>query len=112
MIHKDREYIVKRIEMKEELADKLVNYTWCGCNGWLYGDMAFLNDSFSPDGAQEYAVFRNGNQIESITFSWCTLDEAISFITELENGAGIDMGYTMPLIVPSEGHRCNLCAGG
>ncbi len=110
MIHKKREYTVKRIETKEELADKLVNHIWCGCNGWLYGDMAFLNDSFSGDGAQEYAVFRDGHQIESITFGWCDIDMAIRYITDLADGGGIDMGGTMPLIVPSEGHRCELCA--
>ncbi len=110
MIHKNREFTVVRIETKEELADKLVNYTWCGCNGWLYGDMAFLNDSFSSDGAQEYAVFRNGVQIESITFSWCSVAEAIRHIANLEEGQGMDMGGTLPLIVPNEGHRCHLCA--
>jgi hypothetical protein len=110
MIHNKREYTVKRIETREELADKLVNYVWCGCNGWLYGDMAFLNDSFSGDGAQEYAVFRNGVQIESITFGWCKLPQAIKYIAELEEGGGVDMGDTMPLIVPNEGHRCHLCA--
>jgi hypothetical protein len=112
MVHKNRKYTVVRIETAKELAHKLTQYTWCGCNGFLYGDMAFLNDSFSADGAQEYAVFRNGNQIESITFGWCTEEEALGFINQLFNGEiGEDMGPTLPLIQSPEEHgRCPLCA--
>lgn len=47
----------------------------------------FLNDSFSEDGAQEYAVVRNGRQIESITFSWCSRAEAHNHIDYLARWA-------------------------
>jgi len=74
--------------------------------------MAFLNDSTSPDGAQEYAVFRNGHQIESITFGWCSEAEAMKIISQLHNGEiGEDMGGLMPLIQSPEDHgRCSYCA--
>ena len=111
MVHKNRKHVVARIETAEELAYKLSQQTWCGCNGFLYGDMAFLNDSFSENGAQEYAVFRNGVQIESITFSWCKEAEALKYINELFNGAGEDLGAMLPLIQTQEDHgRCYLCA--
>jgi len=112
MIHDKRKYIVVRIETAEELAYKLTQQTWCGCNGFLYGDMAFLNDSTCADGAQEYAVFRNGVQIESITFGWCTEERALKYIRQLYRGElGVDMGSTMPLIQSQEEHgRCYLCA--
>lgn len=70
MIHKHRRYRVVEVPSATELATKLSEYTWCGCNGFSIGDLVFLNDSFSADGAQEYAVFRGSRQIESLTASW------------------------------------------
>lgn len=111
-MHKERKYTVVRIETAEELAHKLTQYTWCGCNGFLFEDMAFLNDSTCADGAQEYAIFRNGVQIESITFGWCTEGLALEFINQLAKGnIGVDMGDTLPLIQSPEEHgQCHLCA--
>jgi hypothetical protein len=79
-----------------ELSEKLTNHSWCLCNGFLFNNHLFLNDAFSEDGAQEYAVYRILNdrrvdgigdvlaiQTESITFSWIEDgEEAIKYIND------------------------------
>jgi hypothetical protein len=111
MMHSTRRYVVVDVAESHELALKLTQQTWCPCNGFRLADLIFLNDSTSPDGAQEYAVFRNGRQIESITFSWCTTEEAHRYIVGLLNGDGIEMRATLPTIqTPAQHGTCRHCA--
>lgn len=72
----------------KQLARKLTEMTWCGCNGFRLGDYLFLNDSTSPDGAQEYAVVHEPSmlQCESITFSWCSRAKALEYILKTIRG--------------------------
>lgn len=91
MVHESRRFSFVEVATAEDLAEKLTNHTWCCCNGFKYKDLFFLNDSFSPDGAQEFAVlqFKEPDiyeQIESITFGWCKQDEALKYINELFEG--------------------------
>lgn len=110
MLHRHRKFIVKSVDSKEELAKKLTEYTWCGCNGFELGGYLFLNDSTGPDGAQEYGVFRGDKQIESITFGWCSYERALELINEVLAGDFDNEDYgVLPQIVPTEGHRCHLC---
>jgi hypothetical protein len=94
MCHEHRVFCVETVPTVEELAAKLIGYVWCLCAGFqLAGspDTLFLNDSFSPDGAQEYAVLRRLNdrwcQVDSITFGWIrSLDKACRCIREAVSG--------------------------
>ncbi len=79
MLHKNRVFrVVNRashgnlITTPNELAHILYDHTWCLCSGFQIDHLVFLNDSTSPDGAQEYAVFDifAKKQIESLTVSW------------------------------------------
>ena len=70
MIHDKRVFMVNEVATVAELAENVTQHTWTLCTAFQLGDLFFLNDSFSEDGAQEYAVVRDGRQIESITFSW------------------------------------------
>jgi hypothetical protein len=63
----------------------------------------FLNDSFSEDGAQEYAVVRDGRQIESLTVSWMARAEAWADIDWLVHGGGGIMGLSMSKWRPLKG---------
>jgi hypothetical protein len=74
------------VDTPAELAEKLTQYTWTLCTAWRLGDLLFLNDSLSEDGAGEWAVVRDGRQIESITFGWCDQTRALEYITELISG--------------------------
>jgi hypothetical protein len=56
MVHKQRAFQITDVATFRELAQRLRWHTWSGCNGFRKEDWLFLNDSFSPDGAQEYAV--------------------------------------------------------
>ncbi len=72
MIHKQRRYRVRDVATPEELAELLVDHSWCLCNGFRLGGTLWLNDAFSESGAQEFAVIAeaSGVQVESLTVSW------------------------------------------
>lgn len=93
----------------EELAEKLTGSTWTLCTGFELEGVLFLNDSFSEDSAQEYAVIKAGHQVESITFSWCDRPQAERHIRTILAGAGVDMGPSRPKIDTSRRHSCHLC---
>ncbi len=75
--HKHRTWVVHPAESVEWLAEKLMNHSWCNCQGWSLGGYLFLNDQTSPDGAFEVAIVKPPGepdgpwwQVESITFGW------------------------------------------
>jgi hypothetical protein len=82
VIHSKRQYQVRTFDSLDEMCTKLFENSWCGCDGFRFGKLLLLNDAFSPDGAQEYAVFHDAcktdeceapskfMQIESLTVSW------------------------------------------
>lgn len=93
MIHKDRAYSLTIVGSFAELAEMLTKRTWTPCSGFVCGSLTLLNDAFSPDGAQEYAVIRAGRQVESLTCSWMDAGELLSTLETLDRGeSGIDMG--------------------
>lgn len=114
MMHANRVFSVSNVGTAEELADKLTNYSWCLCNGFRLGGLLFLNDATSEDGAGEFAVVEEATrrQVESITFSWCSKDEALKYINDLVGGEpGIDMGKISNRIENCSDHeRCRFCA--
>lgn len=125
MIHKDRAYSVRTAETADELAGLLSEMTWCGCNGFRLGDVLYLNDAFSPDGAQEYAVIEirgedaaawAGMQFESITVSWMDREELLKSIEEYgdpEERRRLYSGAAMAVPVRIARHPagpCYLCA--
>lgn len=87
MIHRDRIWCVVDRE-PEALAADLTAYSWTLCTGFRCRGYLFLNDSSSEGGAQEYAVVResDGQQVESITFSWCSYQEALAHIQDAVSG--------------------------
>ena len=97
MLFSNRHWSVINEESPESLAEKLTQYSWCCCNGFRLEDYLFLNYSTCPDGAQEFGVIYEPTmqQVESITFSWCSKDEALRYIKETL--AGECEPYTDPL---------------
>jgi hypothetical protein len=116
VIHHNRVFKVGEVVTDvARLAESLTQHTWTLCTGFqlITGPdtppLLFLNDSFSENGAQEYAVIRNSRQIESITFSWCSRAEAHNLIVWLAQGGGGDYGAVDVHLDPAENHRCHLC---
>jgi hypothetical protein len=108
MLHPKRLFQVTEVTSAEELAQKLTEMTWTLCQGFRLGELLFVNDSFSEDGAQEYAVFRGDEQVESVTFGWCKEARALELIRMFEGEANEHLGH-FELRLEREGHRCDLC---
>jgi len=111
---------VTSVESAEDLARKLTEMTWVLLHRVCHRSLLWLNDATSPDGAQEYAVaLRNDSdgsflQIESITFSWCSYDEALSHIQRTLRGEDDRNEWARPvqqtLQTAAEHGRCHHCA--
>ena len=114
MIHTNRVFGVKTILDIKTLANEMYHYTWTGCTGYRLSEYLFLNDSFSPDGAQEFAVYRISDgkfiQIESITiFSWSFSENHLEDVLTQAMQSQLNMGVYKLQIEDAEIHRCNLC---
>ena len=118
MWHSNRVWCVAPIESAETLARKLADMTWCCCQAFAIGDYFWLNDSTSPDGAQEYAVLkREGEkftQIESITFGWIEHSMILEAIQDTLAGKDDQHDFrqeVVPALETPETHdRCGHCA--
>lgn len=112
MLHKNRVWQIHEITSISELAEKLSKHDWCGCTGFKLHNYLFLNDSVVGSG--EYAVVNTTTlkQVESITFGWCTIEEAIGYITQTLAGEfNLSCGRVevKQLQTPIEHDRCELC---
>lgn len=110
MIHTDKVFQVVDVATIEALTTDLTEHTWTRCTGFRLQGLLFLNDSFSEDGAQEYAIVRDGRQVESITFSWQSRAEVYSTIAWLIGGGGDDYGAVKVTLEEPDAHHCGLCA--
>lgn len=119
MWHRNRRWQVSPVESVTILARHLTEMIWVLCQGFRFRESAylFLNDSTSPDGAQEYAVVkREGDdfpQVESITFSWCQPFEAERYIDKILAGdydrTTLDLIDPARIESPDEHGSCLLC---
>ena len=121
MLHRKRTHRITVVETAEDLAEKLTEHSYCGCQGFEHAGYLYLNDSTSGDGAQEYAIFRvdgRGGQIESITFGWCNRAKGLEYIRRITSGEfdrgelaestyGRESGFRLDR---AERHTCYLCA--
>lgn len=123
MMHSKRLWGVGSVPSPEDLAWKLTQQTWTLCTGFFcegHPDYLFLNDATCEDGAAEFGIIRGGLdakehiQVESITFSWCSLDKALLLIRQALAGEMDDGEFARPVqlrLEPVEQHgRCHLCA--
>lgn len=110
VIHAKRRFAVSVVESAEQLAEKLTEYYWTRCTGFQLFGLLFLNDSFSEDGAQEWAVYRAGCQLDTVTFSWCSRDRALEIIQNLLKREGEGSSGVLPRTEPADQHgSCPLC---
>jgi hypothetical protein len=112
MIHHHRTFAVGGIGSLDELVEKLTDRTWTLCTCFAYQGLLLANDSFSEDGAQEYAVYKDGRQIESLTVSWMTRASLREVLQGLLEGAYEELEFRPhhPLQTePAAEHSCGLC---
>ena len=123
MIHDYRTFRVKRYTDVDEMAKDLTGRTMTLCTGFEFDGLLYLNDSFSEDGAQEYAVVlpvgeerKAGIQVESITFGWLrgAPEKAVEYIRDCSryvkhpDMAPISVPITELRLEHPDG-SCNLC---
>jgi len=112
MIHHHRTFAVGVVDNLDELVEKLTDHTWTLCTCFEYQGLLLANDSFSEDGAQEYAVYKEGQQIESLTVSWMTRERLKEVLEGLLTGAYEELQFR-PIqslrTEPASGHSCRLC---
>ena len=111
MIHDHRQFRIQDVPTAAELAVKLTHHTWTGCTGFRFGAYLFLNDALSGDGSQEYAIIReaDGQQVESVTFSWLSTEEALTWLSGLNDGS-TSLGEYGRVNVQTHPHGpCYLC---
>ena len=124
MMHQRRRWCVSSLSTAEELAEILTQRTWTLCTGFYvqsHPRYLFLNDATHEDGAAEFGVVAGGMegphvQIESITFSWCTVAEALEHIRKTLVGEYDASSFARALDLagrldsPEQHGRCPLCA--
>ena len=109
MIHTNRRYGIVSVD-RDSLAEKLTKHSWTLCTGFECEGFLWLNDAFSEDSAQEYAVFKDGIQVESITVSWCNPKRFSEIVNELHGSKEhLRLNAKAPQIDTNHG-TCHLCA--
>lgn len=107
MIHHQRVYGVARLPTLAAIVDELTRVsTWTLCSAFEAEGLTLFNDAFSENGAQEYAVFRGDQQVESLTVSWMTPAELLEILREVAAGSGVVMSGPRP----STDHQSGTCA--
>lgn len=110
MLHHHRKFAATVVPSIRELTEKLTEHTWTLCTCFEYQGLLLANDSFSGDGAQEYAVYKEGRQIESLTVSWMTRERIQEVIEALLRGEYTEYGPIAPLHTEfASEHSCSLC---
>ena len=122
-MHRKRRWCCSEVASAEELARMLTERTWTLCSGFYvkgHDDYLFLNDATHEDGAAEFSIVhgRIGAdrhvQVESITYSWCSYEEALASVRQAIAGAydaAEFAGTVSPTLeTPAEHGRCPFCA--
>jgi hypothetical protein len=115
MIHTDRAFGITEVSDVKTLANQLFHYTWTGCTGYQLGEYLFLNDSFSEDGKQEFAVLKIDDgeliQIETITISCTKLTERLlELALTIAMDSHLNMGaYNELKLEDISEHQCDIC---
>ncbi len=119
MMHSKRTWCVAPVDSAEDLARKLTEMTWTLCTAFELEGYLFINDATSEDGAGEFAVVKRCGeasflQVESVTFSWCSYEDALEHIRRAITGQDDANDFAKPvtpqLESPEEHGRCHLCA--
>ena len=111
MLHHHRRFAVTVVSSMEELTEKLTQHIWTLCTCFEYRGLLLANDSFTEDSAQEYAVYKEARQVESLTVSWMTRERLQEVIEALVRGEyTTEYGPVAPLHTEQASeHTCGLC---
>jgi hypothetical protein len=114
MIHTDRVFGVMAIPDIKTLTRKMYHWRYNSCEGYQQGKHLFLNDSSSPAGDQEFAVFRVSDgkfiQIGTMTIPDRSFTEnhLKNLLVEAKKSKKMLKTYTLQIEDAAE-HQCHLC---
>ncbi len=114
--HDYRRWKYEDVSDMEDLAKRLTSHIVTLCTGYRHRGYFYLNDAIHEEGAGEYAIVRESDlrQVESITFSWCTVEQALGYIQEVSSGTYDGENYgsiSNTQVLPAAEHRgCPLCS--
>jgi hypothetical protein len=114
MIHTDRVFGVMAIQDIKTLTRKMYHWRYNSCEGYQQGKHLFLNDSSSPAGDQEFAVFRVSDgkfiQIGTMTIPDRSFTEnhLKNLLVEAKKSKKMLKTYTLQIEDAAE-HQCHLC---
>lgn len=110
----NRDWNIKTYTDLDELCKELCrDITWTLCTGFRWQNVVLVNDSFSEDSLQEFAMViveegkAEGKQLDSITVSWCKPDRLAEIIRDAINGK-YETSYGTVELGVHEG-ECDLC---
>lgn len=113
MIHPDRCFAITDVPSVTVLCERVTSMTWTLCTGFRLTQgqktLLFLNDSITEDGTQEYAVFDGDLQVESLTFGWCTQEQAARLVEEVFAGDIYPLARFELTLEDAAVHVCHLC---
>ena len=109
MMHKGRSFSIQKLDSFEALAEQFQQDSFVLCCGFQVDDFLFLNDSTGEDGAQEFAVIKDGVQIESLTVSWIkSRADMLAILAELPGDLVIWDAKNIKLDY-NPNHSCQYC---
>lgn len=108
-MHWERRHRVVEVEDLALLCSALSTERFPLCAGFRYGTVTLLNDSFADDTSDaEYAVLRDGRQVDSFVVSRLDEDTLMNRIDLLDTmGTDVDLGR-VSVLEHAEG-RCEHC---
>lgn len=108
---KKRGHSVHKLSSIRELAETLYGHSWTVCSGFAAENLIAVNDATGPDGAQEYAIIRNGEQVESLTVSWYdSVDELHKELQKLNDDPTSGVSFGAIELKPHAEPYCIHCA--
>ncbi len=116
MNHPNRVFSITEVPDLKILAIQMFHDSLSICSGYQLDEFLFLNDSFSEDGKQEFAVLKINDgeliQIETITFlNWSFSYRLLELALTAAMDSKLNMGsYNELRLEDISEHHCDLCA--
>jgi hypothetical protein len=118
MIHTDRIFSIKELEIEDELGEAMVNHTWPICYSFYFGKLLYLSDGDSED-MPECAVVTidstgghhrvSGREVGRLKPRGLSEEQVHKFIQDMNSGRYIMDNPVQAQVEPAWHHSCKFC---